>query len=207
MSLFERLKDYFGDIGISDEAQSYIGRNFGECTREDEDRLFAFIIENRARRFGFPDVQFLARAKEAVGPSGGAARRRYFWSACSECGEDYWYTMSFCPRCWKRGMACTARVVKVSDSPPPSGITRFNKEYTLGVEAGADIGGERICYSCAFSQLSFCRMFGRLDYQCRDFRECACRTCCSAARANASKWEKERTEKKPDFAVPFRKAV
>lgn len=196
--LVERLESYFG---MSDtETAGYILKREQAYDESGLEDIYQWVITNRNRRFGFPDVSFMGKAFAAIKPRG---EKTYFWAVCSECGGGYWNNLPYCPHCWEKGFLCSSRAVHTGKEKPPVNVIRYNKPYTGGIEKGQD-AKELICYDCASREMSWCSWFGNPDHECREFRECRCKSCCVIAKKFNSQ---SAVQRKASFAVQFRKVV
>lgn len=205
--LVERLESYFG-VSEDSETNDFIIKEVAKYNEQGQDELYRWIVDNRAKRFGFPDISFMQKAFKAVRPSNA---RKYFWAVCSRCKSPYWYSMPFCPKCWDNGTACNSRAVKISPEKPQIRIARYNKDYTLNAEISGNSSGEKICYDCENRELSFCQHFGDYEYTCpqSDFYYCKCKQCCTEKKRNREKWDKAFADKNPmeGTPLPFKKVV
>lgn len=202
MTLSERIYNFYG--GLGEDERAFIDGFESRYSEEEKERLFKEITTKRNKRLGAPDVSFFEYIFKVQKPKNS---KRYFWAVCAECKGEYWYTLPFCPHCWKNGLKCDTRSVRISDERPPANVLRLNKEYTCGAETGCELTGEKICYDCSEQELSFCYDFGKPSPNCdrNKWEYCKCRECCAKARMNNAKWDMQTEKKTLSFAVPFRK--
>lgn len=177
--LIERLEKYYGLA--DDEETRFILDKLDGYSEADEQRLYEYIISNKNRRYGFPDVSFLSKVFSEIKPESQKKNKKYYWCVCDNCGSAYSYRLSLtgCPVCWNKGFECRSYKMVVSENKPPMKVIRYNKSTR--------IGNEKSCYDCEHNSLSFCGNFGNENYDCNKLGQCKCASCCiKAKRANES---------------------
>lgn len=182
MQLLDRLSAYYGFP--SAEEIAFVEKNAGAYSLNAQEAVYNYITENRVKKFGFPDIAFLAKAFKAVGARQSAGRR-YIWHKCKDCGHEYAANLMTCPACWKRGIDCAVYETVTSREKPPLKITRFNKPATRIFNGLNAFENEMSCYDCPKNDFSFCALFGNPAKQCSqdDFTNCQCIQCCKAHKA------------------------
>lgn len=165
--LKEKLQEYYGVI--SKIQNDFIDKMCLGYTEADEEKLFEFIIEQCPKNFGFPDISKLSKAFKAIPSSN--KQRTYYCNVCSVCGTYYNWSMYYCPVCWNNGKKVSEHSVLVS-SEKILDVKRYNAEsYT-------DYPNFPSCYNCTLEHKLFCNNFGKPNFFCKEFRECACNACC-----------------------------
>ena len=177
--LIDKLRDYYGipDAGQAD----YINKNVFGISEADQNAIADKIIEDRSKRYGFPDIAFLSKFLK------GAAKKTklYYWSVCNDCGAEFDYAFMHCPKCHlagKRSTEMSGYKVKTSENPPPRNVIRWNLT-TFNVEESYTN-----CVICEHRDTGFCRWFGNPNHTCaqNDYEYCDCKVCCAKHRkANA----------------------
>lgn len=173
MDLKIRLADYYGEL--TDEEAEYIDKHSLGYTEKDLQRLFECITEMKQERSDGIDFETIQKGFKFVQPS--VSDKKFCYAVCDKCGTKYWYTMIYCPTCWKQGKQISTRSIKVTDEEPKD-VIRFSNESVSPINE--HYGS---CYDCKEEIKSYCRHFGNPDWFCKDFRECTCRGCCAAIKA------------------------
>lgn len=155
------LEGYFGVLGESEK--KWITENLEHLDEESKMNVFTEL-----KKKGSISITALQEVFQKVS---GKKPRKYYWSICMVCGTEYGYGLPYCPGCHEKGVLTRRYYVKVSDFQPPAKVIRFNKEY-LGD------GKEPVCYTCKEREMSFCTHFGKEGWECRDYRNCKCASCC-----------------------------
>lgn len=167
--ILDRLTDYYGDAG--DDEKEFLEQKTVGFTSDGQDKLYNYIIENRPKKNGFPDIAFLSKAIRLVKEN--VTDTRYFWCICNKCHGGYAYDLMQCPHCYKKGITSRSYTVKVSDTKPPINVIRYNKPSV------SRYGDTLSCFECPNATFSYCPNFGKPDYYCKDFTECKCNRCCT----------------------------
>lgn len=178
--ILERVIKYYGNIGP--EEQSFIQSNINRLTEEQQNaftkKLFTAYPQGRT----IPDVEVLTRIYNEVS---GKSPRKVFWSVCMTCKAEYDYDLPYCPVCYSKGVLSRQYAVRSCIGQFPAKVIRYNKGY-IGD------GTEPVCYTCDDKDMSFCSHFGKEDWECRDYRNCKCVSCCiQNKRKNAELKKKE----------------
>ena len=182
--LLEQLQKYFGEA--DEETSDFIREHSEGYTEEEEKRIYSWIIEKKSKKFGFPDINFLARAFREFA----SEQKKYFWCICDVCGKGYDYSLPVCPHCYKEGKLSNRYKVRVSDTKPPASVPKYNKAVLRNYDERGS------CYDCEQSALSFCDKFGNPFHNCKDFRNCQCKACCTRnKKLNRDFYEAHKPEK------------
>lgn len=166
--LLTRLTEYYG---IPGEAQkSFIDARTQGMPENRQDEIAQAIIEERTKRFGFPDVSVLSKYLPQRGTN---TSHKYYWCVCNDCGAEYDYGFITCPSCFQAGKKSSGYTVKVSEYQPPIKVIRWNKNSLSG--------GENSCIECQNKNNSYCRNFGNPNWTCNqsDYEYCNCKKCCA----------------------------
>ena len=183
--LIDKLREYYG-LPAQDQAE-YIAKRTLSMTEAQQNEIAQKIIEERAKRFGFPDISILAKyLNDAHETKKG---KRYYWSVCDDCKTEYDYKFTRCPKCHLEGKHSSGYKVRASEYPPPMKVIRWNMT-TFYPEPG-----KTFCITCAHRDTGYCRWFGNPDHTCpqSDYEYCECRKCCAIhKRGNAKAMEAAR---------------
>jgi len=194
VNIIQRIENEYG--ALNDTEKNYLLNNAKYFTEEDADN-FLIAIAKEKKKGVKPSVKEFSDAMKKIGKKPPV----YYWCVCLECGTEYAYGLPMCPKCYDEGFECRAYEVKHSDFKPPMKTVNYNKQYLHGDE------GEFICYECRFKEMSYCEHFGNPEWQCRDYRECPCSSCCSKMKSGNAKIKTEEKERKPDYRIPLHKGA
>lgn len=193
MHINEFIKELEDCFGKFDEAEkSWAFDNLNRLDEESKKKFFSLLKDKHEKKNEPLSIYEMGEILEKVS---GKKARTYFWSVCMECGAEYAYGLPMCPACYRRGLSCRTYAVKKSEFPPPAKVFRFNKEYFEQ--------GERSCYDCPDTELSYCSNFGNEKYDCNDLRNCKCAACCVKLKHENQKLMKGSQEVKTSYAVPL----
>ena len=176
----EKIKGYYGEI--LQPVEEYVRSSTAYLTDEQKASVFQWLAENHPRKKGTPDI---ATIKKAIVSCTGSTPRTYVWKVC-ECGCEYDYRLQYCPLCVAKALQNQERKeafktvmreqsyrVKKADVRPEH-IVRYNKQY-IGD------GSEIVCYCCVHKQ-AYCKHYGQTEWECHEYRDCPCASCCMAER-------------------------
>lgn len=175
--LIDKLRNYYGFP--NNEQVEYISKNVLGITEAEQDALADKIIEERSKRYGFPDIAFLSKYLKGAQKK----TRIFYWSVCDDCGAEFDYGFMRCPACHLKGKQSSGYKVKTSENPPPRNVIRWNLT-TFNVQ-----DGYTNCVVCEHRDTGFCRWFGNPNHTCaqNDYEYCECKACCAKHRkANAN---------------------
>lgn len=170
--LLERLINYYGTP--DEEQERFINEKTLSMSEEKQDEIAQKIIEERTKRFGFPDIAALKKFFEKE-----EKKRIYYWAVCLEpdCKTEYAAGLMICPTCYKKGLKFNKYAIKNSEFPPSKKVIMFNQQAYFSSEKD-----DKLCINCeiAKKEWAFCFHFGNPDWECKteDFRQCDCKACC-----------------------------
>lgn len=187
MRLSEKLFNYYGAFG--EEEIAFVDSMESKFNDDQKEKLFKEITTGRNKKLGAPDVRFLEHIFKTQKPKNA---KRYFWSVCTKCKTEYWYSMVYCPNCWSNGIVNEEHTVKTSEERPKN-VIRFNKSYIHPLKLKATAPDEKVCYNCECRGY-FCRNFGNPDFECsrNDYDYCPCKACCVAMKDGEREWRKQK---------------
>ena len=132
----------------------------------------------------------------------GKKARQYYWAVCMECGCEYDFDLPMCPSCYQKGLECRMKAVKTSEFKPTVKVIRYNKPY-ITVDKG-----ETNCYDCKDkTEFSFCSHFGQTWWNCKDYRDCKCNSCCMRMKKANERIAEMKNEQKLSYATPLKKVI
>ena len=168
--LIDKLRNYYG-FPDNEQAQ-YINQRTMNMSEAKQDEIAQKIIENRSKRFGFPDISILAKF---INDNKEKHTRVYYWSVCNDCKSEFDFQFMTCPVCHQNGKRSSGYKVKTSEYPIPKTVIRWNLPVLNVYDKG------KYCVNCEQRGVGFCSLFGNPDRQCspQDFEYCACKQCCA----------------------------
>lgn len=181
MTLLERLTDYYG--APDNEQENFIAEREKYIDEETKSEIYSQLIQTRSKRYGFPDVAVLSKVLQKY-TQAKDTQKKHYWCVCDVCHTEYAYDFMGCPQCYIQGKDTRSYKLRVSDSPAPLNVIRYNKTR-LGSDG---------CVVCDKKAGSFCEHFGQEWYFCdrQDFDDCECKQCClSHKKQNAELRRKE----------------
>ncbi len=187
--LIKLLSNYYG--GFDSESAEFIKKNFYISSSDELDRVLSWIYEHQAKNFGFPDIKTLSECKKAVPTR--REKKTFVAAKCDLCGTVYSYRMLYCPTCYDKGYYVEQFHVIKSENPIDA--IKFNWPCPKPDKASADLSSFGDCYACDIRYESYCSHFGDENWDCREFRNCKCNTCCmKAKRFNQSLIGRKKTD-------------
>lgn len=169
--LYDKLAEYFGDGDR--EQEQYVRAAERKMSELQQNKAYGELIQRQAKRFGFPDISLLSKYLQTEKKSGGTYE--YYWSVCNDCGAEFDYRFSRCPKCHLAGKTSSGYRVRGSATPPGQEVIRWNLMHMEPEE------GEKVCVNCEHRDSGYCRWFGNPEHQCpeSDYRICECKQCCA----------------------------
>ena len=179
---------------LSEETKDWVNNNLQRLSENDRANYMDYLALEWPKRKGIPNKETLQKVLTKIT---GKGPKRYFWAVCMECGCEYDFDLPMCPACYKKGLECRMKTVKVSDNKPPAKVIRYNKPC-----------GENNCYNCDKTELSFCYHFGQTNWECHNLSTCLCASCCIKEKKANIKIEEQRKGKMTlKYAIPLKKGV
>lgn len=165
----DKLIDYYGMA--DDESKNFIEGRINKYSADEQDELVKKILAAIPRKFGFPDVNRLAKVFNDNPPK----VRIYFWAVCNDCGAEYDYQFMTCPKCFLEGKKSSGYAVRKSEYQPPMKTIRWNMPSLSGSEYS--------CLNCEHKN-NYCKNFGNYTWKCKreEWEYCPCKACCAKAK-------------------------
>lgn len=186
--IINELEGFYGKA--TEEEKQWVAERIDRLSDEEQQNFMHELHQSHKK--GFPSIFIM---KGILAKVTGKKQTNFFWSVCLECGCEYDFNLPMCPACYKKGLECRAVAVKISELYPPAKVIRYNKAY-----------GEKNCYDCDKTELSFCHHFGQTNWDCRNLSTCTCASCCIKQKNANRRIEEQRKEKVVfKYAIPLKR--